>query len=74
MFLDWKQPADGGKVGAYKVQRRNRPAGARETVATAILSEITLVDQPEKTELEYRVIAINKSGEGQPSNTVMVVL
>lgn len=74
VFLDWKQPADGGKVGAYKVQRRNRPAGARETVATAILSEITLVDQPEKTELEYRVIAINKSGEGQPSNTVMVVL
>jgi hypothetical protein len=25
-------------------------------------------------ELEYRVIAINKSGEGSPSNTVMVVL
>jgi len=25
-------------------------------------------------ELEYSVIAINKSGEGQPSNTVMVVL
>ena len=26
------------------------------------------------TELEYRVIAINKSGEGSPSNMVMVVL
>jgi hypothetical protein len=25
-------------------------------------------------QLEYRVIAINKSGEGQASNTVMVVL
>jgi hypothetical protein len=47
-----------------------------------------LVDQPEKTELEYRVIAVNlvpekplpwfcnrgKAGEGQPSNTVEVVL
>jgi hypothetical protein len=33
-----------------------------------------LVDHPLKTELEYRVIAINKSGEGQASNTVMVVL
>jgi hypothetical protein len=33
-----------------------------------------LVDQPLKTELEYRIIAINKSGEGSPSNTVMVVL
>jgi hypothetical protein len=27
-----------------------------------------------KFSLEYRVIAINKSGEGSPSNTVMVVL
>jgi hypothetical protein len=25
-------------------------------------------------ELKYRVIAINKSGEGSPSNTVMAVL
>jgi len=25
-------------------------------------------------EWEYRVIAVNKSGEGQPSNTVMAVL
>ena len=74
VFLDWKAPADGGKPKAYKVQRRNRPAGPWENIATAILSEITLVDQPEKTEIEYRVIAINKSGEGSASNTVMVVL
>ena len=24
--------------------------------------------------LEYRIIAVNKAGEGQPGNTVMVVL
>ena len=74
LFLDWKAPADGGKPKAYKVQRRNRPDGAWEDVATAILSEITLVDQPEKTELEYRVIAVNKAGETSPSNVVEVVL
>ena len=78
LFLDWKAPADGGKPKAYKVQRRVvrvEPVSDRwEDIATAILSEITLVDQPEKTELEYRVIAVNKAGEGQPSNTVMVVL
>ena len=27
LFLDWKAPAEGGKVSAYKIQRRNRPAG-----------------------------------------------
>jgi len=44
---------------------RERPAGPWEDVATVILSEITLVDQPERTEIEYRVIAVNKAGEGQ---------
>jgi len=74
VFLDWKQPAEGGRVSAYKVQRRERPAGAWQDVATAIETEATLVAQPKGIELEYRVIAVNKAGEGQPSNTVMVVL
>ena len=74
LFLDWKQPADGGKAKAYKVQRRFRNSGDWNDVATAILTEATLVDQPEKTELEYRVIAVNKAGDGEPSNTVAVVL
>lgn len=72
LFLDWKAPADGGKPKAYKVQRRSGENWA--DVATAIITEATLVDQPEKQELEYRVIAVNKAGEGQASNTVMVVL
>ena len=74
VFLDFKAPADGGKVIAYKIQRRNCPEGAWQDVANAIQTEVTLVDQPEKQELEYRVIAINKAGEGSPSNTVMVIL
>ena len=72
LFLDWKAPADGGKPKAYKVQRRVDENWA--DIATAILSEITLVDQPEKVQLEYCIIAVNKAGEGSPSNTVMVVL
>jgi hypothetical protein len=61
-------------VSDYKVQRRERPEGGWQDVETAIETESTLVDQPQKTEIEYRVIAINKSDEGQPSNTVMAVL
>ena len=74
VFLDWKPPADGGKVGAYTIERRGRPAGPWEQVATAILTEATLVEQPKQTELEYRIIAVNKAGDGPPSNTVEVVL
>jgi len=72
VYLDWKAPADGGKPKAYKVQRRSGESW--EDIATAIITEATLVDQPEKTELEYRVIAANKAGVGQASNTVMAVL
>jgi len=67
-------PVDGGRVIAYKIQRRNRPEGTWQDVATAIETESTLVDQSKAVELEYRVIAINKSGDGSPSNTVMAVL
>jgi len=61
-------------VSDYKVQRRERPEGAWQDVATAIETEATLVEQPKGVELEYRVVAINKAGEGLPSNTVMAVL
>jgi len=39
-----------------------------------IQTESTLIEQPKGAELEYRVIAINKSGDCSESNTVMVVL
>jgi len=74
VFLDWKAPVDGGTPSAYKVMRRERPAGAWEDAATAVISEATLVEQPRGKELEYRIIGMNKAGEGEPSNTAMVVL
>ena len=74
VFLDWKKPVVGGRVSAYKVMRRERPAGPWEDAATAVITEATLVEQPRGKELEYRIIAVNKAGEGEPSNTAMVVL
>ena len=69
-----KAPSDGGTPSAYKVMRRERPAGAWEETATAVITEATLVEQPKGKELEYRIIAINKAGDGEPSNMEMVVL
>lgn len=74
VFLDWKKPSDGGAVSAYKVMRRERPEGPWQEVATAVITDATLVKQPRGKELEYRIIAVNKAGEGEPSNTAMVVL
>jgi len=74
VFLDWKKPADGGAVAAYKIERRERPAGPWTLVSMAIESEATLNNQERGKDWEYRVIATNKAGESVPSNTVAVVL
>jgi hypothetical protein len=63
-----------GRVAAYKIKRRPRPSGPWTDAGMAIESEITLSGQSRGEELEYRIIAVNKSGEGEPSNTVMAVL
>lgn len=74
IYLDWKEPVDGGAVAAYKVQRRLRPDGAWLDVGMAVESEITLTNQERGKEWEYRVLAVNKTGESIASNTVMAVL
>lgn len=74
VFLDWKKPTDGGAVAAYKIERRERPAGDWMLVSMAIESEATLNNQERGKDLEYRVIATNKAGDGVPSNTVAAVL
>lgn len=72
--LVWKAPVAGGKPSAYRVTRRERPAGPWLDIATALTPEIHLSEQERGKEFEYRVIAANRAGEGNPSNTVVVVL
>jgi len=74
VFLNWKRPRDGGRVTAYKVQRRLREQEDWIDVTTALGGQITLRNEPRGEALEYRIVAINISGEGTPSNTVQVVL
>ena len=61
-------------AAAYKIQRRQRPEGPWTDATLAIESEITLSYQTRGTEWEFRIIAVNKAGEGLSSNTVMAVL
>ncbi len=74
IFLDWKKPTDGGTVAAYKIERREMPAGAWQEVKTVFETEATLTGQERGKELEYRVIAANKAGDGAVSNTVAAVV
>ena len=74
VLLDRKEPVDGGAVAAYKIQRRERPSGAWADVGMAIDSEITLTNQERGKEWAYRVLAVNKAGEGEPSIAAMTVL
>ena len=74
IFLDWKKPADGGAVAAYKIERRERPSGDWTLFSMAIESEATLNNQERGKDWEYRVIATNKAGASIPSNSVAAVL
>lgn len=72
VYLDWKEPAEGGKVAAYKVQRSMDGAMSWKDAAVTIGSEYTLHDQPRGKNILFQVVAINRAGEGKPSNVVGV--
>ena len=73
LLLGWGAPVDGGAVAAYRVLRR-KPGGSWEDVATSTDAVELLREQPRGVELEFRVIALNRAGEGAPSATVTAVL
>ena len=72
-ILRWKPPADGGSPGFYRIQRRQEGA-PWEDAGTSTETEQLMSRQPRGLELYYRVIAVNKAGDGQPSATVTLVL
>ena len=72
--LVWQEPLDGGAVAAYRVERRKRPDGTWAVVGMAVDTTITLTGQDGGVEWEYRVIAVNKTGEGPESNVARAVL
>lgn len=74
VFLNWNQPSGGGQVTAYKIRRRKRDGGTWMDAGMSVETEVLLEDQEPGLEIEYHLIAVNKAGEGPPSNVVRAVL
>jgi len=72
--LTWKGPADGGKVAAYRVERREPGEDAWTRVDTALSTDARVAGQPKGKKFEFRVVAVNKVGDGVASNVVTAVL
>ncbi|KKL18971.1 hypothetical protein LCGC14_2470150, partial [marine sediment metagenome] len=86
LLIEWKRPVrgSGGPVRTYIIERRQLPidetgdgggdGGGWRQAAISLETKASLKDQPRSVQLEYRVKAINKTGQSPPSNTVAVVL
>lgn len=74
VLLRWKAPRDGGKVRAYRIDRRASGETDWREAGMALHPEITLENQPRGLSMAYRVVAVNRAGAGLPGNEVAVVL
>ena len=74
VFLDWKPPLLGGDVAAYKVQVARPEEGAWKDIGMSVDTELLVSDQERGVDLQFHVIAVNRAGQGGPSNIVRVVL
>jgi len=77
--LDWKTPGPGpfGEARAYVILRRVQSATGFTTwqdASITIATHVSLSNQPQRTQLEYRVVAMNAAGTSVPSNSVAVLL
>jgi len=74
VYLDWKTPAEGGSVSAYRVLTRTSGDTEWKEVVLSFESMTVLTEQPQGVDLEFQVIAINKAGVSLPSNLITVAL
>ena len=73
VVLRWKPPVEGDKATFYRIQRKVEDS-PWEDFETSTHTEQLMSNQPRGVELDFRVFAVNKAGEGTPSATVTVVL
>ena len=74
ILLEWREPVDGGTASAYRVQRRLHEDHEWEEAGMSIDTQTLVRGQKRGVSWYYQVIAVNKAGEGEPSNSVNAVL
>nr|VFK00140.1 MAG: Fibronectin type III domain-containing protein [Candidatus Kentron sp. LFY] len=72
--LAWRAPTEGGKVSAYRVERRELGAEPWTRIDMAMETSARVADQPQGTKFEFCVVAVNKAGDGARSNVVTAAL
>nr|VFJ48693.1 MAG: Fibronectin type III domain-containing protein [Candidatus Kentron sp. DK] len=72
--LQWRAPADGGKTVAYRIQRREQDQDIWIDAGTALDTAARVENQEQGKRFEFCVVAINKAGDGMPSNTITATL
>ena len=63
MASRYKPPADFNQRDKRNIQHLN--SGEQKDMAMAIITEASLVQQAKGKELGYRIIPVNKAGEGE---------
>jgi hypothetical protein len=75
--LSWSRPAGRQRVLNYIIERREEADGnfiKWAAIANSYKTQIILAGQPHGIKLEYRIKAVNTSGQSQASNTVSVII
>ena len=72
--LAWKAPVEGGAPSSYRVDRQRLGERTWIIAGVAFDKNLRLEDQERGVELLYRIVPINRVGEGRPGNVVVAVL
>lgn len=72
LYLRWKWPRTAGTRLGYRVERSRQKSTGYETIAMTHACDLLLLPVKSGRSYSYRVRAFNPSGDGPPSDSVMV--
>ena len=74
IYMKWEDAKDGGKADYYKINIFRQADSSWGVYDTISYKEAVIKGLPEGETVRFRIIAVNKAGEGMPSNTVTVTV